>query len=175
MDNRRLVNHNEIFGIFGTFGTFGTSSKSSGFSYLEVIIVVGLLTIVLAIGVPFFLRGSAQRKLSTVSKQLQTDLEYAKSHARTGGEEVTFAFTGSIQGPTGYNILDIGGRTLRSFAFEESLNVDISGINPLPIVFKSTGSCASAGSIVLRSPRTKKYYTINITSASGLIRLNENN
>lgn len=158
----------------GGYAVFEFLNRKKGLSIIEIIVVLVLLSIVLAIGVPYFLRSKGNTQVRTQAKQLKADLEYARSIARTQGGEVTFAYSSPAESSTGYEIVDTDGQVKKVVEFEGSVVADYSSLSSSEIIFKSNGSCSAGGEIKVKNTGTDKTFTLTLNETTGMVKLEEN-
>lgn len=149
--------------------------KANGFSFVEIIVVVALLAIVLGIGVPYYFKSQANAKLRSAAAELQADLELARSQAKNDGSDVTVTYEGSRDQASGYSLADSNGRTVKSAAFDGSVYADFTGLSGTDLEFRSNGACSVSGNIMVRSGNTNKYFEIQLTSVTGMVKITEKN
>ena len=146
-----------------------TMHKRKGFTLAELIITLGILTILM--GALFFTissRDSSHRELSATADQLMSDIRYARQRAIMDGERVQIVFDGAN------NRFIIRYYTARN--------------NPIRVVylpdgvwflhnnnriyhFRPRGTPSSGFSIVLRSAYHR--LTLSVVGSGGRVRIND--
>lgn len=102
----------------------GALRKSSGFTLLELIVVIFLITLILGVSVPFFLGGLPGQRLNATARDLSATIRQARNLAQIHGEPqtVTIDLDGKyygIEGRTTKGIpADIGVMVLDMLAGE---------------------------------------------------------
>jgi prepilin-type N-terminal cleavage/methylation domain-containing protein len=148
--------------------------REHGFSYIEITIVLAISAIILAIGIPFFIKGRANARVRTSANEFKAGLELARSQAKTTGADVKAEFVGSPASASGYNIVEANGRVIKSELFSEAVFIDASALSgPSPLKFTANGTSTQEGNILVKSGNTDKYFTISIVKATGLIKIEE--
>ncbi|MCE1246292.1 MAG: GspH/FimT family protein [Firmicutes bacterium] len=152
------------------------NTRTKGFSYIEVTIVIAIAAIMLAIGIPFFLKGRANAKVRTSANEFKAALDLARSEAKSTGADITVEFIGSLTSSTGYNLKEASGRVLKTDSFTGSEFIDASGLTGTsPLKFSSNGTTSQEGSILVKSGNTDKYFSITIVKTTGLVKIEEKN
>jgi len=146
-----------------------------GFSLIELIIAISIFAILLAIGIPYFMKSRANTSLRTQAKELKTSLEYARSQAKSSGSNTQMLFNGPTNEVSGYNILDSTGRVVKSTVFEGGVYADITGLSGTPLEYSPNGSSAEDGNILVKSRNTNKYFTLTLVKTTGLVKITETN
>ena len=139
-----------------------------GFSLLEMIIVIAILGILLAIGIPNFRASQANNELRLAAVQLSSDLKYARqAGVATGGSTVDF--TSPPQGyARGYAISNSSGQVLKRSGIPSSATWTLLANT---ITFSANGVASAGGDITLTSLRTGKTATVSLTAATGMVKV----
>lgn len=149
--------------------------RRRGFSLLEIIITISILAILLAIGVPYFMKSKANTSLRTQAKELKTSLEYARSQAKSSGSNSEMQFNGPTNEISGYNVKDSTGRAVKSVVFNGGVYVNITGLSGTPLEYSPNGSSTEDGNILVKSKNTNKYFTLTLVKTTGLVKIMETN
>ncbi|CAM3847177.1 Tfp pilus assembly protein FimT/FimU [Roseateles saccharophilus] len=109
-------------------------AHSSGFSLIELMVVVAVLAIVAAVASPSISSILARRRMEGVARELNVDLQYARSQAATDNVSVTFSTTTD---GTAYSIT--GNQTYKTVTLPSGITVT-SGVS---LVFDSLRGCVT--------------------------------
>jgi prepilin-type N-terminal cleavage/methylation domain-containing protein len=113
--------------------------KSSGFSLIELVVVIGIISILAGIGYPMLSQWIPNYRLKGAVQILYADLQKAKLHAVKANRDVTFNFTvvADCSGPTGYTFTDTNGVVVASQTMGDGICIysstfvnDTSGFDP---------------------------------------------
>ncbi len=143
-----------------------------GFSFTEIMIILAIVAIVLAIGVPYFIRHRANVNLRMTTDTFKGDLDLARSMAKSEGGEVTISFEPPNSSSSSYSIINSQGRKTKVVTLKSGVTIDCSGRSG-DLKFKENGSCTCSGSIVIKSSNTSKQYVITINSLTGEVKVEE--
>lgn len=103
----------------------------NGLTLIELMVTLGVLAIVLAVGAPQLGNISSGNKATTVVNQLNGDLAYARSEAATRNRSITLQSNNGNDWSSGWQILD-GATVLRT-------------ANSIPAQITLTGSTGTFG------------------------------
>ena len=107
---------------------------SRGFTLPELLIVVTVLAVLLATGIPAFAEFIRNQRIKSASSDLFSTLMQARSEAITRNTTVTVAPISSVW-TNGWTVTDAGGTVIRTTGAVP--NITISG--PTNVVFRSSG------------------------------------
>lgn len=187
LDNmRRLIEMPELTHLAKWPGGRGAKEEAdkdspdcrNGFTIIEILILVVLLTIVALTAVPM-MSSAGTMQLRAASNMIAADLEYAKSMAISRGQQYSVVFD---QNADSYRINDQGGNVIPhpvkkgfnyivDFKSDGRLSrVDITGANfggAGDVTFDSLGSPDSGGNVTLQASGTT--VTITVEPITGYI------
>lgn len=115
----------------------------NGFTLLEVLIVLMLLSVVMMISVPVYRSGSDAIELNYFLKELEQDLYYYQMLATTNGRGIRFIF--SAERPA-YTVLE-GVRVLEEREGPEGLRFEVRTLGLSELRFLPGGGVQRSGSI----------------------------
>ena len=131
---------------------FNYSEK--GFTLVELLVSVGILSLIAFISVPVYQSLIFNLDLSAATRLIASDLRYAQQLAVTTQDNYQVIFTTSSQS---YRIKDaVTGTTTKTALINAP--VYIVAINNLPnntVTFIATGAATSTGTIVLSNPNNR--------------------
>jgi type IV fimbrial biogenesis protein FimT len=110
-----------------------------GFTLPEVLIVVAVLGVLLAVGIPSFAQFMRDQRVKTVSFELFSTLLHARSEAVLRNSTVTVAPVSSAW-TNGWTVTDASGTVLRTM--DAVPNVAITG--PTSVVYRGSGRLTAA-------------------------------
>ncbi|MFP4497052.1 MAG: GspH/FimT family pseudopilin [Vulcanimicrobiota bacterium] len=146
-----------------------TTKTRRGFSLLEILIVVSLLSILLGMGVNALMKGRRRTQVRMAANEMKADLEFTKSQAKAENADIYFSFNSPINASNGYTISDSEGNTLKNVTFEGSAIADYTGLSDTELYFKSNGSTNADGTILITDGDA--VYEISITQGTGMIKM----
>ena len=90
--NVRSVCHNQRTAPGGRSARTATSAAARGFTLVELIIVIAVLSIVSALAIPRFAAGAMRRRIDAAAQRVVQDLKLARQYARqtSTAQSVTF-------------------------------------------------------------------------------------
>jgi len=145
-----------------------------GFSLLELVIVVAIMSIVAAIAVPRYGQAAARYRIDVAARRIAQDLWLASRQARNAGAPRTVAFNIAASQYTISNLagLDRAAQSYRVDLLAEPYcsrvdSADFGG--DVTVVFNGYGQADSGGQVVLRSGGFTR--TITLDAASGKARV----
>lgn len=158
------------------------SGRQRGLTILEVMLSIGLLGVVLAIGIPSYAHVTISNRLTSDTNDLVASMQFARSEAITRGEAVTVcaananldACSGGGDWTSGWVILDAAANPIRvhpSLTQNAALEVNVqNGVGA--VVFNRNGFSTNARTIRLCGPRgdTRRIRGV-VVSPDGRIRL----
>jgi len=160
--------------------------RRQGFTFLEIMIVVSILAIIFAMGLPFFLHHRAERELEGAQRTLQTQFGLAReasltmgpaagsASANNGTPVIACVMTFPQTGP-GFimQTVDNNGNVLQTFQAPASVSI---AIPPGPFRWDCNGALdptsnlgagPTKGKFTLSSTNTKTQLTITLSPAGG--------
>ncbi|MCI5222095.1 MAG: prepilin-type N-terminal cleavage/methylation domain-containing protein [Candidatus Electrothrix sp. AR4] len=91
-------------------------NKSSGFSFVELMVVIALVGILSAIGLPNFLAGLPEKRLKGATRNMFSDLQKARLLAVKNNEPVTFTFNTTDPEKPFYSYANLPNVALEQFS-----------------------------------------------------------
>jgi len=149
--------------------------KILGFTLVEIIIVLMILGILLAIGIPNFAKSKANMSLRVQAGELKSSIELARSIALKEGANSELKYNLPADNSGGYSVITSENVKEKTVTFTNGVTADFSGLSGTSLRFKSNGSCLVGGDIIVKSSKTNKQFVITITAASGMIKMSEVN
>ena len=141
-----------------------------GFSLLELVIVVAIMSIVAAIAAPRYGQAAARYRIDVAARRITQDLALASRQARNAGSPRTVAFNAA---GTQYTISNLVGLDRAAQSYQVDLQAepycsrvdraDFGGDGT--VVFNGFGQADSGGQVVLKSGSFTR--TITLDAASG--------
>ena len=113
--------------------------RMAGFTLAEILIVVTVLAVLAAAGIPAFAEFVRNQRVKTASFDLFSTLVYARSEAITRNATVTIAPV-SAAWTNGWTVTDAGGTVIRTNG--AVANMTITG--PTNVVFRGSGRLNAA-------------------------------
>lgn len=157
---------------------YGVRGINGGFTIVEIVIVVVIISIAALIAVPM-MSSAASLQIRSAANMVAADLEYARSMAISRGQNYSVVFD---QAAESYKIVDQLGNTIQhpvkkgfdyviDFKNDSRLNrVDITSAvfdTDQTVVFDCLGSPDTGGSVVLQAGGETK--TITVEPVTGFI------
>ena len=131
------------------------NTKKQGFTLPEIIIVLTILAIMTAIVTPQYTGRLQKERFDNALYQLQGDLRWAQSQAKSRGELVKVAFYPSA-GRDSYRITALTtAQLLKSVMLPQGVTVNYYGTTE--IIFQSNGAILQNGHFTLSSNGRKRY------------------
>jgi type IV fimbrial biogenesis protein FimT len=113
--------------------------STRGFTLPELLIVITVLAVLLAVGIPSFTEFVRNQRVKTASFDLYSTLVHARSEAITRNATVTVAPV-SAAWTNGWTITDAGGTVLRTAGAVQSMSIT----GPTNVVFRGSGRLNAA-------------------------------
>lgn len=139
---------------------------NAGFSLLELIISISVLSILIGIALPYFNSFIAQRRVSNIQQTLIDTLSLARNEALTRGEEVSICgvvsrqlncpiipLTGAVNWSAGWNVSVVSSGELVRDKDQIHSNISINYSNGSEVTFGPLGELNS-------STNTEQYFVI---------------
>lgn len=137
----------------------------NGFTLVELIIVIALISIVAGIGIPSLQSFMRDSRLSSASEELMISLMLAKTEATMQGKEISVTASGN-DWLNGWTVAASGGTKLRVTQPLSGIN-GASGANQ--ITFKPLIKAGTAAAVEFCSIGARKR-TINVTATGSIKR-----
>jgi type IV fimbrial biogenesis protein FimT len=130
--------------------------RTKGFTLMELIITLAVLAVLLAIATPSLERLSSAYKLRGATREVATDLQFARLLAVKENKNIQVAFN-----PTFYQVVRVSDG---SVAKARNLGTDYPDITltSISITFDSRGD-SSANTVTVTNPRGARNVTVNST------------
>lgn len=141
----------------------------AAFTLTEMLIAIGIISLMAAIGLPFYRSVSMNLSLSSAARDLASDLRQAQQLSVT--EQVNYRLIFN-QANDSYSIInsDTGNRVKEKTVKQPTTILSITGLAEDTAEFNATGAASSTGSIVLTNPNLRQI-TIEI-KPSGYVKIN---
>ncbi len=143
----------------------------SGFSLVELLIVLALVGLLLAAGLPSYLNAASNQRVRAAARTLVSDLYVARQEAVTRRATVIVRFAAAdgacaAEAYASYSITE-GSTVIK----RTCLSPDVTWVSlpPGTLRFQSTGTPESGMSLLLRSVRTGVTYTVRVAPETGAI------
>jgi prepilin-type N-terminal cleavage/methylation domain-containing protein len=150
--------------------------RRNGFSFLELMIVLVLISILSAIGFVNLMKGRLNSTLRSDAIEIKADFELALSYAKTGSGNARLEWSAPSNASPGYQVKDVNGIIKKIKVFDKRICGDFSGLTGSYLEFYSDGTGNNGGNVIVKTNGgTNKYFTISITKATGMVKLTENN
>jgi len=148
--------------------------QKRAFTLVEVILVVLFLGIMAAIAIPrLSLSVSSKQKADCLARKIVTDLRRTRRLAISNAASNTVGFKLTMTGSpyTGYNIVDANSsETVDSHTIDSAVSCEGGD----EFEFGPLGNLLSESDTQLIVSAGEKTFTINITSATGMVKCTEN-
>ena len=141
--------------------------NKAGFSFVELMVVLGILAIVAAIAVPDFIIWVPSYRLKSSARNLYSDMQKAKISAIKSNTTVSFNFTPCTGNPCqggSYTFIDGTGVTIASESLTNGIGLSTPTSFPAGFTAKGLPSGAT-GTIWLNHPDTTRTYVITQSMA----------
>lgn len=140
-------------------------ARARGFTLVEMMVVVVIMAILVAIGVPSFQQMIASQKVKTAASRLQSALVLTRSEALKRNTNITLAPATAGQWAAGWKILDpTGGADLASYGEIKAITVT----GPASVIYQASGRVnGAAASFKFASPNTPEIRCVAV-SLSGV-------
>jgi len=139
--------------------------KKSGFSLLELVLVIGIITVAAGMAAPRFANATMRYRVEMTARRIAADLSLAQSWAKTSSKSQTVAFdlAGAKYRMTGIRTLDN-----RSSNYEVNLRGDPHLVTLVSasfggdpnVIFDAYGAPDSGGTVVIQANGTQKTITL---------------
>jgi type IV fimbrial biogenesis protein FimT len=135
--------------------TFEMKSKS-GFTLVEMLVVLAIVVILLAIGIPGMRSLIASQRVRTAASNLQAYLNLTRAEALKRNANVTLSPNSSTDWTAGWHIVDGSGTTLYTTAAVPSIVIAGGSSTTLPssITYRGTGRVTSTSDVVFKISAT---------------------
>lgn len=144
-------------------------SNSRGSSAIELLIVIGVISLMAAISIPYIRSHLSNLKLTNVAKKIATDLRYAQQLTVS---EQNIYYAKIIQAENKCQIIQENSEdVIRENSMEQGITFQsITGFTDNEIVFNYFGAALEAGTIILLNSATGNTIEIEV-KPSGYINL----
>ncbi|MHC9541597.1 MAG: Tfp pilus assembly protein FimT/FimU [Vulcanimicrobiota bacterium] len=152
------------------------SGKIRGFTLIEIIVVLAILSTVIALTLFSFQKSKINNTIRLASRQLLSDMEYAKSIAEKNAQSSSLVFSNS---PKSYAIMDESSRILKKVTLDSAItwsaySYTVSTYESCSTVtFYSNSSASSNYTVSLNNDKCPKNFTLSIRKATGSAKLSE--
>jgi prepilin-type N-terminal cleavage/methylation domain-containing protein len=149
------------------------ASKRCGFTLIEIAIVILVMSILAAVGVPTYRKVLTNYRVDLAARKLSADLQYARSEAqrKSASQTVTFSLDENLYTLVGQSDLNHSDQAYVVHLIDEPfyaqlINASFGGASF--VVFDMHGHPSSPGSILLRTGGAQK--TVSL-AADGTVSL----
>jgi len=152
------------------------SEKIHGFTLIEIIVVLAILSTVIALTLFSFQKSRINSTIRLASRQLLSDMEYAKSIAEKNAQSSSIVFYTS---PNSYAIMDESSNILKKVNIDSAItwsaySYTVSAYEACSTVtFYSNSTASSNYTVSLSNDRCPRNFTLSIRKATGSSRLSE--
>lgn len=153
--------------------------NNSGFTMIEMVITAVVLGIIAAMAIPDFFRAMQKVKLNSATRDIVSDLRWARSHSIAARTQVglNFDFTNKT-----YSVfLDTDDPGSYQFDAAKDSVVKAGDLSPVgsasctfannTVIFNPTGTCNSSGQITCYSTDNNDSKTIDVLASTGRIKI----
>lgn len=130
-------------------------STERGFTLLEMLIVISIIGIIALFGLPAYEQVAPNLALSSVSKDISTDLRYAQQLAVT--EQVIYSIIFNTVNNSYQIVNSSSGQTLQTKNVDRRITIEqITGLASDTVNFTPTGAVTESGQIILKNTSNKR-------------------
>ena len=142
--------------------------RPAGFSLLEMVIVVAILSVCLAIGFYLSNLSRTRAQLKVTVQTLVSNLASARQMGiGQGGSTVDFSGL-----PDSYQLKDRNGVVVRTFEAPNGIIIGTPSFGNV-LTYNANGSTGAEGSITISGANINTRYRVSITQASGYVEVTE--
>lgn len=94
--------------------------SNSGFTLIELMVTIAIMSILVGISVYSFLNGLPDRRVRSASRDLYAGIQEARSEAAKRGENITITFDTSADS---YSVTDTNGNQIGSHTFPDHIDL----------------------------------------------------
>lgn len=142
-----------------------------GFTVMEVLVTLLLLSVVVSIAIPNFFKHIADRHLEDAARLLASDIRYLQQLSVNAPEGKYYHMFFRNGSPYGYYITS-DTIAIKSVRFDSSVELRVP---PRYVAFSGNGTPQSGYSITLRSNKTRKLKYVLVEGAIGRVRVSDKN
>lgn len=139
-----------------------------GFTLVEVMVVVGILAVVLAVGIPSFMHHRAERDLEGAQRQLESIFDYARQTAKNQGASSTSSVGCTVTLTSGNPftcvVTDASGNQVQNYTSPTTV---ILSSPTLIYQYNTNGTMVAGGQITLTSTSTSTVDTVTLYQTTG--------
>lgn len=152
----------------------GNKNKKA-FSMIEILLVLVLLAILMAIGIPNMMQGKVNATAREEAMEIKADLELVKSLAKSTGGDAQLQWNTPRAKSTGYRIVDKDGVVKKIKTFDTKVYADFSGWPGSSVEFHNNGSLEYNGSfqVKINGTSNNRRFDFTLNKATGLIKMVE--
>jgi len=153
--------------------------NKSGFTLIEMVITAVVLGIIAAMAVPDFFRAMQKVKLNAATRNIISDLRWARSHSISSRTQVGLNF--NFSNKTYCVFLDIDNPGSFQYSATQDSVVKTGSLTDLgsgsstftsnTVIFKPDGTCNSSGQITCYSTDSYHSKTVDILASTGRIKV----
>lgn len=155
--------------------------NQSGFTMIELMIVVVLITILAGLAIVDLSSHSGRLKLRSQAHDILSNLRLARSMAvanktphgvffdADGRKFIVFQDRVNLANHT----FDVGDSLIYTQDLENTVDYDVCSFPNNTVVFKADGSASSSGSVGLLSLATDGSFTVDVLASTGRVRLTQ--
>jgi len=124
------------------------SQKNSGFTMVELLVVLAVMSLVAMIIFPLYRQLSPNIRLNSTTKDIASDLRYAQQLAVT--QQVVYAVSFDV-GANSYELINMNtSSTIKSITLDSQISIDsVTGLSATTAQFNVTGAAVESGIITL--------------------------
>ncbi|MCJ7459104.1 MAG: GspH/FimT family pseudopilin [candidate division Zixibacteria bacterium] len=155
--------------------------RQKGFSLIEMMIVVVLVGVMSALAVGKFDKFFRQQRLKSAGRDLRSDLRLARSYAVSRRAQYGIYFDQNarqyvlfkdVVNPSNYTY-DVGDSVVKTISLSSIFSLNNCTFPNTAVVYLSTGSGSSSGTVDIYNAELAKYVRIDILASTGRVRLTQ--
>jgi prepilin-type N-terminal cleavage/methylation domain-containing protein len=154
-------------------------NNSRGITLIELVIVVVIISVIAAMGIPQFSKVVPRLEFKSASRDIVSDLRLVRSLAIAQRTQVGLYFNSEQRQYIIFKDMvnlpaltyEVGDSVIRTVTLDQNLSISSCSFTNYTIIFKPDGSASSTGGVVVGYSQGNDLANVNVLASTGRVKL----